>query len=261
MKLQDSAYMRSIQQQIELAATMAASLKAVSFVASPETIKVIENFGQRTGPYIASFENSKLHKPMTQSVELATQMAKKLEALPYPIDLSSVIKPEYLDGIRNLVEFANRIAPFKDVIDQRQIPSIEALADAIEGVPDEKIADQIRKTFPAQTAGSTVVATTTSESSVSLMVWLSILALIIGIWSDLVNIGLLPKTPFATELWDDIVTDIESVIREHQKADREHKDLSCDRLAQDGPSDIERNDASHDLTPDRLSHSPSSTLT
>ena len=75
---------------------------------------------------------------MTQSVELATQMAKKLEALPYPIDLSSVIKPEYLDGIRNLVEFANRI----DVIDQRQIPSIEALADAIEGVPDEKIADQ-----------------------------------------------------------------------------------------------------------------------
>lgn len=74
MKLQDSAYMRSIQQQIELAATMAASLKAVSFVASPETIKAIENFGQRAGPYITSFENSKLHKPMTQSVELATQM-------------------------------------------------------------------------------------------------------------------------------------------------------------------------------------------
>lgn len=260
MKLQDSAYMRSIQQQAELAATMAANLKVVSFVTSPETIKAIENFGQRVGPYLASFENSDLHKAMIQSVELATQMAKRLEALSYPVDLSSIIKPEYLDGIRNLVDFANRIAPVKDVIEQRQVPSIEALADAIEGIPDEEIADQIKKTFPAKTTDSTGVTTTTSPSSISLVDWLQILALILSMWSDSVNIGLLPKTPLATKLLDDIVTNIESVIREHQKADSEHKDLSCDRISQDGPSEIERNDAPDDLTPARLSHSPSSTL-
>ena len=67
--------MRSIQQQAELAATMAANLKVVSFVTSPETIKAIETFGKRTLS-LRACENSDLRQGRCRSVELATQMAK-----------------------------------------------------------------------------------------------------------------------------------------------------------------------------------------
>ena len=255
----DNDELRKLQQQAQLASGMANSLNAISSELSPEAIKSIKNFGQQLECYLVNFEHSELGRAMAQSAEMAAQIANRLGALTPPIELSSVIKPEYLEGVRALVDFANRIAPVKDIIDQRQIPSLEALADAIEGVPNEAIADRIEKTFPLK-APDAVENDTTTISSFKASDFLLTLAAILEIWSNLVGIGLLPKALLATDLLNDLSSKVESMIRECQETNREQKDLSNNRILKDCPPEINGDEAPEDLTHNRPLHEPTSTL-
>lgn len=255
----DNEGLCKLQQTVQLASAMADNLNTIAFELSPETIKAIENFGQKVDCSLANLEHSELGRAIAQSAEMAGQIAKKLELLTPSIELSSVINHEYLEGARALVDFATRIAPVKDIIDQRQIPSIEALADAIEGVPDEDIADRIKKTFPIK-APDTVANATATTSSFKLSDFLLTLAAILGIWANLVDIGLLPKTPLATDLLNDLSSKVKSVIHQCQETNREQKDLSHNRILKDCPAEINGNETPADLTHDRPLHEPSSTL-